>query len=285
MPNRQYYSRRTGKNLADVKIDLPELLSLFKSMYSSFEAKGYFQQAFGYDCVDDGWVVGGLGSDIAGEMLIRIRKRNLYPIEEHCMNYSEEDIFDVIEFLFDYISHPIDGRYHSFSGCGWHYDTFDIEQGRKEWRERVNLFLCDYQEGYELSEDGEILALPETGLDTLLNAKLPLYDPENIEQRVHNATLKFRRYRSSPEDRRDAIRDLADVLEFLRPKLNTVITKKDDKDLFIIANGFGIRHHNDKQQVDYDKPIWYSWMFYYYLATIHASIRLIEKYGQEDTGS
>ena len=46
---------------------------------------------------------------------------------------------------------------------------------------------------------------------------------------------------------------------------------------FEIANNFGIRHHKVGQRTDYDKPIWYSWLFYYYLATIHAAVRLIDK--------
>jgi len=66
-------------------------------------------------------------------------------------------------------------------------------------------------------------------------------------------------------------------LEYLRPQLKEVLTKKDESDLFNIANNFGVRHHNESQKTDYDKPIWYSWMFYYYLATIHASLRLVEK--------
>ena len=88
----------------------------------------------------------------------------------------------------------------------------------------------------------------QKGLENLLEANLPNRDPENIEYRVNNAILKFRRYRSSIDDRRDAIRDLADVLEFLRPKLKTVITRHDENDLFNIANNFGIRHHNDLQK-------------------------------------
>ena len=112
---------------------------------------------------------------------------------------------------------------------------------------------------------------------------MPVYDPDNVESRVNSAVLKFRRYRSSIDDRRDAIRDLADVLEFLRPKLKLVITKSDEGDLFNIANNFGIRHHNESQKTDYDRAIWHSWLFYYYLATIHATLRLIEKYEQNNT--
>jgi hypothetical protein len=137
--------------------------------------------------------------------------------------------------------------------------------------------LCDYREGYELSENGEILESPEQGLEDLVLAKLPPHDPENVEQRVESAVHKFRRSRSSLDEKRDAIRDLADVLEIMKPQITKVISKKDESDLFHIANKFGIRHHNEEQKQDYDKAIWYNWMFYYYLATIHACIRLIKK--------
>ena len=117
-------------------------------------------------------------------------------------------------------------------------------------------------------------------MESLLQEQLPEYDPENVEVRVKGAIQKFRNRHSSPDDRRDAIRDLADVLEFLRPKLKTVMTQQE-KDLFNIANNYDIRHHNEKQKKDYDKPIWYSWMFYFYLSTIHTAVRLIKK--QEET--
>jgi len=141
----------------------------------------------------------------------------------------------------------------------------------------MNKLLCDYREGYELSEKGEILELPEQGLEDLVLANLPLHEPENVEQRVESAILKFRRSRSSLDGKHDAIRDLVDVLEWLRPKIKEVISSKDEDDLFNLANNYSIRHHKDTQKQDYDKAIWYNWMFYYYLATIHACVRLIKK--------
>jgi hypothetical protein len=66
-------------------------------------------------------------------------------------------------------------------------------------------------------------------------------------------------------------------LEYLRPKMKGVLMSKDEGDIFNIANNFGIRHHNELQKVQYDKAIWYSWLFYYYLATIHAVLRLVAK--------
>lgn len=277
MNKKSYYSVRTGKN-PNVKYNLSMLLRLFHNTYMLFLLKDYFQEAFGYECVDAGKIAGTLGLDIEAQMFRNLRKPNLWPIQEKCHTYSEDDLFDVIEFLFDSISKPIDGDFHSWNECGWHYKTFDQEAGRTEFRTEINQFLRDYKSGFELSEEGEILEIVDKGLEHIYEAAVPSNDPANIEVRVDAAILKFRRHRSSLEDRRDAVRGLADVLEFLRPKLKQVIVPKDESDLFNIANNFGIRHHNENQKTDYDKPIWYSWMFCYYLATIHASLRLIEKH-------
>ena len=62
--------------------------------------------------------------------------------------------------------------------------------------------------------------------------------------------------------------------------LRQVITKKDEGDLFNIANNFAIRHHNERQQSDYDQAIWLGWMFHFYLATIHMATRRLSQQGE-----
>lgn len=273
--SRKYFSHR--KNPDASRLDLPMLVHLFKTVYLDFLKNDYFYEM-------SGSVPGKLGADIEAQMLIKLRKSDLWPIEEKCNNYSEDDLFDVIEFLYDCVSEPIH-RYDEWSNHGDAYDTFDRETGKQEFRDRINQLLCDYREGYELSENGQILESPEQGLEDLVLANLPLHEPENVEQRVESAILKFRRSRSSLDEKRDAVRDLADVLEFLKPQIKEVKLNEADRalfniakdDLFKIANNYGIRHHNKKQQQDYDKAIWYNWMFYYSLATIHAWVRLIKK--------
>jgi hypothetical protein len=274
MRKRPYYSIRTGKN-PHVKLNLDMLQRLFCDVYKDFDRKDYFQEAFGYHC-PDGDGVGTLGTDIEAQMTRRLRKTGLWPIFIRVFYYSEDDLFDVIEFLHDIISVPVDGPYHSYCGQT-HYNIFDSEIGKREFRDNINELLRDYKEGYELSSDGEILALPEHGMVTLMEAVLPADDPLNVNQRVEAAILKYRRSRSTLEERKGAIQDLADVLEYLRPKLKKVLETQDESDLFNIANNFEIRHHNVDQKTKYDKNIWLSWMFYFYLATIHAATRLIEK--------
>ncbi len=275
---RRYYSVRTGKNPAAVT-DLPILANLFKVLYGNLRRKDYLYQHFGYECVDAGSVPGTLGEDIDGALFMKLRKQGLWPIETHLATYSEDDLFDIIEFIYDHISVPSNGFVHSFYNCGTHgYETFDRDEARREFRQEINSLLHDYAEGFELSEAGEILSSADPGLKPLTDASLPTYDPANVELRVQSAIHKFRRHRASLDDRRDAVRDLADVLEFLRPKLSKAISKKDEADLFNIANNFAIRHHNPEQKADYDRSVWYSWIFYVYLSTIHTAVRLIQRH-------
>lgn len=270
MSRRKYYSAR----LHGSALDLDHLKELFLSRFWEFKREGYFQESMGYSCVDAGDVPGTMGPDIHGFFFRALKKRNIYPFGDHSASWTEEDLFDVIEVLHDLVSKPVEGSFHSWSDCGWHYHTFDVDAGHVEYRDEVNHFLGDYQGGYELSPDGEMLHQGDASLRSLLDLPLPAYDPPNVEQRVEAAKRKFMRYRSSADDRRDAVKSLADVLEFLRPQVKAAMLKADERDLFNIANSFGIRHHNREQRTDYDPEIWLPWMFYVYLATIHAVLQV-----------
>ena len=104
---------------------------------------------------------GTLGPNVGSQFLRRLRKSGLWPITQKYSKYTEDDLFDVIEFLYDHVSRPIDGYLHDHNDCGWHYKTFDQATGREEYRSEINEFLHDYMDGYELSTAGEILTLPE----------------------------------------------------------------------------------------------------------------------------
>lgn len=270
-----YYSVRTGKNLEAIKVDLLKLLSLFKPLFDHFEKDGFLQDAIGYDCVDAGFVPGYLGQNLEGAILLELQKTELTPVSERIGSYTEDDLFDVVEFFHEHCAKPLSGTHHTYYNCGWHYSKFDKEAGQIEFRIRANKLLRIYSTGYELTEEGEVVHLVDSGLEELVNAEIPRCDPENVELRIEAAKRKFRQRQSTDDDRRDAVRELADVLEFLRPKIKKVLIRKDENDLFNIANNFAIRHHNESQQTDYDKSVWHPWMFYFYLSTIHAVLRMI----------
>lgn len=274
-----YYSQRTGVNPNAKGLPLADVVGLFVRVFLQLRADGYFDEAFGFTCTDAGDVAGKV-RDVELEMLLAIRKKNLWPIETAATRYTEDDLFDVIEFLYQNVSKPIDGTHHSWNDCGMHWETFNQAEGRREYREKVNSVLDHYAKRFEISSLGEVLHKPEAGFEAIFEADIPSKDT-NVTQRINAAVVRYRRHGSTLDDRRQAVRDLVDALEYLRPKVQTLLTSNDEKDLFNIANNFGIRHHNDKQRTTYDAALWLSWMFYFYLSTIHVVLRKIEHDGEK----
>lgn len=269
-----YYSHRKGTNPNLSGLPLPEVVGLFVRVYEQMRADGYFDEAFGYECVDAGHVEGNV-RDIELEILLAVRKKSLWPLETQAPGYSEDDFFDVIEFLYQYASKPIDGTYHTWNDCGMHWQTFNKSQGQVEFCKKINSVLSHYVGRFELSPAGEVLQKPEAGFEQIFEADIPSKD-KNITDRLNTAVLQYRRHGSTLDDRRQSVRDLVDVLEYLRPKVKSLLTSADEKDLFNLANNFGIRHHNDQQKTAYDAGLWLSWMFYFYLSTIHVVLRKID---------
>ena len=260
-------------------MDLETFQRLLLALLSEFERRYYFQEALGYECVDmDHPVYGYMGKDPQAYAILRLRKPGLWPVDTRG-SYSDDDLFDIVEFVYDNVSKPVSGRHHAYQDCGWHYVKFDKSEGKREFRESVNALLRDFGEGWTLSESGEILRLGSDDYAALLDIPLPRGDDKNVLSRVNLAVRKYRTRASTPDDQRDAVRDLADVLEFLRGEAKRVLTKRDESDLFELANSFGVRHHREDQKTDYDPKIWIPWMFYYYLCTIHALLSILEREG------
>jgi hypothetical protein len=274
--SRKYYSVRNAKN----PLTVDGLKMLFGAVFRRFEETQYFDEAFGFYCVDRDWTPGTIGRQPDVYFLQHLRKSNLWPIKNKLDSYNEDDVFDVIELLYDLVSEPLEGTYHSYENCGMHYSTFNQPSGRTKFRSEINEILADYKDGYELAETGEIVEKADKGVDTLLSAKLPS-TAQDVQQRLEEATALFRRRHATISDRHNAVKMLADILEGLRPRLKKVLTNKDEGDLFNIANNFEIRHRNEKQKNRYDKSLWLSWMFYFYVATLHFAVRKMEAGGPD----
>jgi len=270
---------RTGKNNNSEGFDLLDILKLFSEIYDELRSDGYFDEYFGGYCIDAGHMDGIIASP-ERDILLKVRKKYLWPIKDNFCNYNEDDLFDIIEYLFTTVSKPIDGTLHSYNQCGMHWETFSKNEGEKVFFDKINALLNLYKEPFELSQSGEILRRPEKGFELILQADTPT-DDQNIRTRIDSAIAKYRRHGSTLDDRRQAVRDLADVLEYLRPQMDGVIHKKDESDLFNIANNFSIRHHNKQQKADYDANLWLSWMFYINLSTIHLILRKLNHDGKK----
>ena len=271
---RKYYSIRKSRN----GLSLDGIKAVFGAAFRQFEEKQYFDEAFGFHCVDAGWSAGSVGNPEI-HFLRHLRKPDLWPVKDKLDSYTEDDLFDVIELLYDLVSKPLDGTYHSWQNCGMHYSTFNQPSGRAEFRSEINEILSDYKNGFELAENGEIVEKGEKGVEALLSAKLPNSVGRDIQQRLEEAIGAFRRRHASRTDRHNAVKMLADLLEEFRPRLKEALTQKDESDLFNIANNFESRHRNERQKTQYDKALWLSWMFYFYVATLHFAIRRLEEDG------
>ena len=268
---RKYYSSRIKSR----KIDINQLYFKLQNLFLYFRGNDYFKDELALTYSSG-------NSTRANYKASSLLNFTIFPLEKwHESLILEENMFDALEFLYDHVSKPGElvemltennFRYQD-------YEEYDKFEGKEEFCQAANLFLCDYRDGYELSSDGEILSLGDEELKEILSAEIISYNLENIDSKVKAAVHKWKNRHLDIEERRRAIQDLADVFKWLKKSgyLDNVLDKKDDSLLFQLANGFAIRHHNPDQKTNYDKIIWYSWMFHFYLATYHAVIRMIEK--------
>jgi hypothetical protein len=259
-------------------LGLEQVRRLVFSALDELIERDYFQEAFGYECVDAGEVPGLVGRDPDAWFLRRLHRDDIWPYREKAERYDADTLFDVLEALHDLVAEPIDGRYHDFAGCGWHYSVFDKAKGQDEFRKLINPALERYEQPLQMTPAGEIIVIGPEEFRPLLDAALPASaDADLVISRVDEAIRIFRSRGSTKAERRQAVRELADVLEAL--DIKEEMLPKDEGELFRLANGFAIRHNNREQRRDYDDAIWLSWAFWVYLATIHAVLRLREKQG------
>ena len=266
---RRYYSARNQPGA----LTLEDLYGKLKSLYLWFRERSYFKEA--------GITKTELPDAIMHEATLSLGF-SMFPVTKWTeYDITEEHVFDALEFLYDHVSRP--GEWTSMTtetGFNYYdYDSYDKVSGQADFREHANIFLADYRSGYELTEEGVILALGTDGLQHILDAHIPAYDDVNVDSKVRNAIVKWRNRGLSLDEKRSAIRELADVFEWLKKSghLSAALDKKDESAIFDLANNFAIRHHDPKQKSNYDQTIWYSWIFHFYLATYHAAIRLLIK--------
>lgn len=273
---KKLYSSRVKK----VSLTTNDLYFKVKNLFLLFREKDYFKGEA--DISRNYWP-----NSFALEAGVKLSFK-AFPVDSwEAKDITEENLFDFIEFLYDFVSKPI-GWTDYITGTNFRYsdyESYDLEKGRAEYCEYVNMFLNDYDTGYEISASGEILSLGNLGLEKLYKAEIIPFDRENVDSKIEKAILKWRSRNQSLDDRKSVILELAEVFEWLKKtdKLKIALDNKDDSLLFNIINNFAIRHHNPNQASNYDKNIWYAWMFHFYLATYHAVIRLIIKKNQSES--
>jgi hypothetical protein len=274
---RRYYSTRNQPQ----SLTLDDLYWKLRNLYLLFNEQDYFK---GRASITSS----GIPNRIKYEAAVALNFQPFPITSWTATDITEDRIFDALEFLYDQVSKP--GERVPMAPEGYvYYDYIDYDDasGKAEFREKANAFLCDYEPGYELAEDGTILALGADGLQNILDTEIVPFDEANVDSKVRDAIRKWRNRQLDVAEKRKAIRELADVFEWLKKtqKLQQALNRKDESALFEIANNFAIRHHDPKQQSNYDQTIWYSWIFHFYLATYHAVIRSLIKQQKPKLGT
>lgn len=155
-------------------------------------------------------------------------------------------------------------------------EGFDKEAGQKIFRDEVNEVLKLASPPLELLPIGHVVERDEQHRELYVEP-IPEEVEAEIRDPVNHALGLFLRRGATDEDKRAAVKQLADALEHLRPEVDEQLLSRDERDLFRIANGFAIRHNGANQQRNYDKPVWLAWMFHIYLATIRAVVAVRDR--------
>lgn len=279
--SKRYYAQRHGRGPKAGPLPIESIRRLVFSVWDKLQEDGYFQQAMGYWCVDsrerDGWEPGSLGEDVGAHFLRALMLEDVWPYRGNEIRYDADTLYSMVEVLHDLVSAPIEGHYHSFNNCGWHYNQFDQAAGHERYRRDINDVLALAAPPHAMDENGLVITLGPEEFRAMLDADVPPGTDETlVTSRMQAAVARFRRYGATLDDKRHAVRDLADVLEAIRADVKTEMLSADEKALFHMANGFAVRHNNREQKGDYDRVTWLTWAFYVYLATIHAVLRVAQ---------
>lgn len=145
---------------------------------------------------------------------------------------------------------------------------------KNNYRTSINRVINIYGIGFELTEEGYIRELINNGLEELVNNNQELSDDVDSNNRIKDAKYNFFKYGSTEAEKRGAILEVGAVLEKLRDSRQLKLNSKDAGELFTVLNEFNIRHNRKDQKPNYDKEIFYPWMFYNLLAAVDASLKL-----------
>jgi hypothetical protein len=265
-----YWPTRHGAHRATASLDSAK--RRFAALINELHGRGYFGRALPPPCVDD-----YEPPDESAMLAERLGIPDLWPLRPD--SWDEDTFFGLIEVFHDLAVRPRERNLHSYNGCGWHYSGFGTDTGRALYRWRINRLLTSAGIELRLAEAGEdvgrLVRVVDAGRADLIQRSLQAPDAA-VAERVAHALAQFRGRAATMHDKRSAVLTLAGILEERRELIREKIGKKDEGALFSIANEFAIRHQRRGQQGDYDQ-VFLDWIFWWYLATIELTGRLLAR--------
>jgi hypothetical protein len=227
---RPYWPHRQGMDAPGPYLNAPKARRGFADLIGELERAGYLDQAFPRPCVDD---QDPPDPDPAVELEKRLGIPGLWPLAPG--EWDESTFYGLIEVYHDLVARPRARRFHSYSGCGWHYSQFSVTTGREVYRWRVNELLKAAGIGYVLAGAGEdlgrLVATFDDGRSGLIDNALANARPGSAGQVAHAVAL-FRSRIADAEYKRSAILTLAGVLEERRQLIKAELGSADEGALF-----------------------------------------------------
>lgn len=171
---------------------------------------------------------------------------------------QDYEIFDLMEFAYEYLAEPVLGSFHSF--FDHHHLRFNQTEGREKFQVEINQFFARNGIAYNFT-NGEITRLLPAPVDQLLDTPAFSTGDSLLDEFLENASLKFlnkdlrvrrealeklwdvwERLKSlqNPEDKRDSVKQLLD-LAASEPEFRSLL-EGNASELTRIGNDFMIRH-------------------------------------------
>ena len=228
----------------------------------SFVAHGSFGSAYPLECPD------GLGSYGTHPYKMGVAVKSEIPGIDWPLKTDELPptlaILDLIEFCYHAVGKPVQRDFHEYFKH-YHLD-FDQEEGRNDFRERINRILIRNGLAYQLEANGQVVRLAPAVLGEDLAKAFFKTGDSVLDQMLEVSRQKF--LDPNPTVRRESLEKLWDAWERLKtiesgkdkkssvsalldktaaePKFRELL-EREAKELTTIGNTFLIRHSETSQ--------------------------------------
>lgn len=272
-----YWPRRGAT--ARLQLDEHQVRDRFVKVADRLHGVGFFQRETGaQDCPDEQPT-----AELSALIADRLHIADLWPLLPH--TWDQDTFLALIEVLHDLVARPRARWWHDYGNCGWHFGEFSSDTGRALYRWQINTqVLAAGALGLQLAETGpdagRLVRVTDDSRTDLVERVLATPDAGAVG-RVEHAIASFRSRTATEHDKRSAVITLAGLLEERRDLIRTDLGRKDEGALFQLANEFSVRHQRRGQHSEYD-PAFLNWMFWWYLATIELTDRIIERQSDRD---
>lgn len=266
-----FYSARIG--VEKDKLTLKDINDVFHVILNELTQGSYFTTFYGEVDNSDNWTPGVAGKNFEAYCLSLLGRRIKDPFYQDQLKYTEVDLFDLIELL------------HLNIELKWkiaftEYELEDVRQVKEHsqtiFRDKINMQLSRYGTGWELTRDGYIRELVSAELRELIDNHAHYGDEDKVDSLIRRGIKNFLKYGSDEHSKKAALLEIGNALEIIRPELE-IMLPPEETNIFHLLNKFYLRHNRISEERDYDKSIYYPWIFYIFVSTFDAFVKLRQR--------